>query len=266
MKPAVPPAWAAAGYAAWVLLAAPATVWASEAASEAAPPQPPWPDFVAVPGGTLTRIDGSTVVIAPFRLSRTEVTFEQYQHCVEAGACRAVDSDRGWGRATRPVIYVTFADAEAYVGWLSRHTGQPVRLPTEDEWEWAARGGTTTRYWWGDEIGAGHANCRHCGTPWSGKKTAPVASFAANPYGLYDMAGNVWEWVAGCADAEVAADTAAAGPSAGVPPLGTADGSCLMRIAKGGAWYYIPSQAEPTARAVQRGDLWSYTVGFRVAR
>lgn len=176
-----------------------------------------------------------------FALSATEITFDQWQVCVAEGACRSGQDDHGWGRQTRPVINVTYDDAAAYARWLGSRWQRPCRLPREDEWERAARADRATAYWWGDEIGTDHANCRHCGGEWDGKMTAPVGSFPANPYGLYDMEGNVWEWTTTCAD-----DT------------------CQRRIAKGGAWYYIPQQAKPTARTAQSANLWSYTVGFRV--
>ncbi|MFA7430699.1 MAG: SUMF1/EgtB/PvdO family nonheme iron enzyme [Rhodospirillaceae bacterium] len=213
---------------------------------------PDCPELVAIPGGTLVRDGAPPVEVAPLFMARTEITFDQLAVCVRAGACRGGQSDHGWGRGSRPVINVTHGDAEAYAAWLSGLTGKRYRLPTEDEWEWAARGGTSTTWWWGDTVGEGHANCRNCGTEWSGKMSAPVASLPPNPYGLHDMAGNVWEWVADCWHPD-----RAAAPHAR---------DCSQRITKGGAWYYIPSQSQPTTRARNAAGLWSYTVGFRVVR
>ena len=102
------------------------------------------------------------------------------------------------GRGTQPVINVTWDDAQQYVAWFSKMTGKPYRLLSEAEWEYAARAGTTTAYSWGDEIGKGNANCNGCGSEWDGRQTAPVGSFAPNQFGLYDMHGNVWEWVEDC--------------------------------------------------------------------
>lgn len=210
------------------------------------------PDMVPVPGGILAREGAPPVEVAPFAMARTEITFDQWQACVAARACIGGQSDHGWGRGARPIINVTYSNAERYARWLSETTGKRYRLPTEDEWEWAARGGTTTAWPWGDAVGEGHANCRHCGTPWSGKESAPAASLPANGYGLHDMAGNVWEWVADCWHKDRAA-----------PPQAR---DCAFRITKGGAWYYVPSQSRPDVRARTPVGLWSYTVGFRVVR
>jgi formylglycine-generating enzyme required for sulfatase activity len=133
------------------------------------------------------------VSVDGFAMSQYEVTFAEYDKFAEATG-RKKPSDRGWGRGNRPVIYVSWNDATAYAEWLSTQTGQKYRLPTEAEWEYAARAGTETKYWWGNEIGSNKANCYsdYCGD--SFKYTAPVGSFAPNPFGLYDTAGNVWEW------------------------------------------------------------------------
>jgi formylglycine-generating enzyme required for sulfatase activity len=98
------------------------------------------------------------------------------------------------GYENHPMIEVSWYGATAYAEWLSQQTGHQYRLPTEAEWEYAARAGTETKYWWGNKVGSNKANCDSCGSQWDDKQTAPVGSFAANPYGLYDTAGNVWEW------------------------------------------------------------------------
>ncbi|RMD68212.1 MAG: PEGA domain-containing protein, partial [Gammaproteobacteria bacterium] len=132
-------------------------------------------------------------IARPFAIGRYEVTFEEYDRFCEATGRRRPD-DNGWGRGKRPVINVSWHDAKAYARWLSKQTGKRYRLPSEAEWEYAARAGTSTRYWWGDRVGHGHANCDGCGSWWDGKETAPVGFFDPNPWGLYDTAGNVWEW------------------------------------------------------------------------
>jgi formylglycine-generating enzyme required for sulfatase activity len=136
------------------------------------------------------------VSVGRFAMGRYEVTFAEYDKFAEATG-RNKPSDQGWGRGNRPVIYVSWYDATAYAEWLSEQTGQKYRLPTEAEWEYAARAGTTTKYWWGNEIGKNRAACDGCGAEWgwdAKHMTAPVGSFAPNAFGLYDTVGNVWEW------------------------------------------------------------------------
>ncbi|MBI5162367.1 MAG: SUMF1/EgtB/PvdO family nonheme iron enzyme, partial [Magnetospirillum sp.] len=132
-------------------------------------------------------------------------------------------------------------------------SGRRCRLPTEAEWEAAARAGTSTAYWWGDEVGRGHANCRDClgGPPPYG--TAPVASFPPNPYGLADMNGNLWEWTADCF----------VDRSPGRHPPPPPGGGCAQRVIKGGAWYYYAPMATAAARAGNDVRISSYTIGIR---
>ena len=136
-----------------------------------------------------------TVIISrPIAMSKYEVTFEDYDRFALA-TNRTPPDDTGWGRGTRPVIHVNWSQAKAYANWLSEQTGQSYRLPSEAEWEYAARSGTKTRYSWGNRIGANRANCVGCGSRWDNDRTAPVGSFAANPFGRHDMHGNVAEWL-----------------------------------------------------------------------
>ena len=132
------------------------------------------------------------VSVTCFAIGVYEVTFFEYERFARA-ACRKIPNDAGWGEDKRPVINVSWHDALAYTDWLNEQTGKEYRLPTEAQWEYAARAGTETRYWWGDDIGSNQANCLRSGSQWSG--TAPVGSFKPNPFGLYDTVGNVWEWV-----------------------------------------------------------------------
>lgn len=191
----------------------------------------------------------------PFAVAKTEVTFDQYEICVQAGACAGEKSDHGWGRGLQPVINVSWGDTVAYAAWLSEITGYTYRLPSEVEWEYAARGGTVTRYPWGEAVGVEQANCRGCGTQWSGIGAAPAAQFSPNPYGLYDMHGNVSEWVADCwreqhAQTESQTDME----------------TCKARVTRGGDWYYVPLLSTSAARKPNAPNLWSYTIGFRVLR
>ena len=161
---------------------------------------------------------------APFALSTHEVTFEDYDRFTHPNEV----NDQGWGRGRRPVINVSWDEAKDYVEWLSSETGATYRLPSEAEWEYAARAGTANKYSWGNEIGANRANCQndHCGDQW--KRTAPVGSFPPNGFGLYDMHGNVWEWVEDCWN----------GSYAGAPADGDAwrSGDCAKRVLRGGSW------------------------------
>lgn len=172
--------------------------------------------------------------------SRSEITFDQWQVCVTAGACRGGQDDHGWGRGTRPVINVNWADAHAYARWLSTVSGHSCRLPTEAEWEQAASGGSTTAYWWGDTPASGMANCRDC-NPQPIYGSMPAGSFPANPYGLVDMNGNVWEWTEDCWN-----------------------GACAQRVIKGGSWYYYSANATVRARSRNDAALGSYNIGVRV--
>ncbi|WP_295396722.1 SUMF1/EgtB/PvdO family nonheme iron enzyme [uncultured Thiodictyon sp.] len=140
------------------------------------------------------------VCVDAFKIGRHEVTFADYDLFCDATG-RAKPADAGWGRDQRPAINIDWQDATAYADWVSQVTGGRYRLPTEAEWEYAARAGTGTDYWWGDAIGQNRANCDGCGSRWDNKQTAPVGSFPANPWGLHDTVGNVWEWTCSAYDA-----------------------------------------------------------------
>lgn len=143
------------------------------------------------------------VAVEPFYLAATETTWDLYQLCIEAKACpdnEVYGGDNGWGKGDRPVIEVSWNDvSDHFLKWLQERTGRPYRFPTEAEWEYAARAGTTSRFSWGPTIDCTNARygyeTRECGDEGS---TLPVASFAPNAFGLYDMHGNVWEFVQDC--------------------------------------------------------------------
>ena len=160
---------------------------------------------------------------------------------------------------THPVVCVNWNDVRQYVKWLSVETGEAYRLPSEAEWEYAERAGTSTMYSWGDEIGDSRANCggRYCGDRW--EATAPVGSFAPNAWGVYDMHFNVWEWVEDCWNDR----------HNGAPMDGSAwlRGDCDKRVARGSSWYNGPPNSRGRTRVWVRTDLpGSGTIGFRVAR
>jgi len=136
------------------------------------------------------------VSVNKFAMGRYEITFAEYDKFATATG-REKPSDQGWGRGNRPVINVSLLDVTAYAEWLSQQTGKHYRLPTEAQWEYAARADTSSKYWWGNDVGKNRAACDGCGAKWgwdAKQMTAPKGSFAANPFGLYDTAGNVWEW------------------------------------------------------------------------
>ena len=192
-------------------------------------------------------------IAAPFALSVYEVTFEDYDRFTYPNQ---VD-DEGWGRGRRPVVNVSWDDAKEYVAWLSAQTGAEYRLPSEAEWEYAARAGTATKFSWGNEIGVNRANCHIlCGDQW--ERIAPAGSFAPNGFGLHDMHGNVWEWVEDCWN----------GSYAGAPSNGGAwlRGDCTERVLRGGAWFNIPGNLRAGYRDGVTTRIRDDRIGFRVAR
>ncbi len=141
----------------------------------------------------------------PLAFSANEISFDHYGKFTQATG-RALPDDEDWGRSERPVINVTYQDAMDYAAWLSAETGSIYRLPKQSEWQFAARAGSTGNFWWGIESAEGKANCRSgCDSQWSkffSSLTAPVASYPANSYGLYDTAGNVAEWLSECSEGQ----------------------------------------------------------------
>ena len=162
--------------------------------------------------------------------------------------------------ADRPVVRVSWEDAQAFIGKLNARTGRKYRLLTESEWEYVARAGTTTEYPWGNDIGRGNANCDGCGSRWDNKETAPVGSFRSNGFGLHDLHGNVWEWVEDCWN----------GSYSGAPANGRANttGDCRKRVLRGGSWLDLPVNlrsafrlwAGPVSRLSNRGSRTARTL------
>ncbi|MBX3727975.1 MAG: formylglycine-generating enzyme family protein [Candidatus Sumerlaeia bacterium] len=229
-----------------------------------------------------------------FAIGRAPVTVEQFARFVEATGYRTVAEVEGWsheytddgiaempGRSwrfpgfeqdgTHPVVCIHWDDIMAFCAWASAVLGAPVRLPTEAEWEYACRAGTATAYWWGDDVadGFGRANLADASArraipawdppdvPWDDgfPHTSPVGAFAPNPWGLYDMHGNVWEW---CADWY-------GGPHAGgtiIDPVGAIDGE--YRVRRGGSWYRGPGTARSANRGRSRADFRVNNRGFRI--
>ncbi len=204
------------------------------------------------------------VISDPFAIGAKEVTVSEYQTFVDNTNYRT-EAEQGKGCAyylngepvwepslnwknpgfeqsnDYPVVCLTYNDAKAYAQWLSESSGHDYRLPTEAEWEYAARAGTRTDYPWGNDIGSNQANCGWCGSPWSNNSTAPVGSFGQNAFGLHDTVGNVWEWTRKTASL----------PDATV---------------RGGAWNFAPSLARVSTRLVLAPDFRANYIGFRLVR
>jgi formylglycine-generating enzyme required for sulfatase activity len=199
----------------------------------------------------------SVRIAKPFAVSKFAVTFVDWDACVSVGGCPHV-SDSGFGRGTRPVINVRWDEAQQYGAWFSKMTGRPYRLLTEAEWEYAARAGSTTAYFWGEQIGKGNANCNECGSQWDSQKTSPVGSFESNAYGLYDMAGNVWQWVQDCYH-----DNYYGSPTDG---SGWTIGDCSHRVVRGGSWGTLARYLRSANRDWYSADDRDFHIGFRLAR
>ncbi|MDZ3838204.1 MAG: SUMF1/EgtB/PvdO family nonheme iron enzyme [Rhodospirillales bacterium] len=198
----------------------------------------------------------------PFFIANTEVSFAQYDlFCGATG--REKPSESGWGRDHRPVINVHWADAQAYAAWLGAMTGRACRLPSEAEWEYAARAGTRMQYALpapnGSDDIKGRANCMGCGSEWSGKQTAPVGSFSANAWGLHDMHGNVFEWVEDCWH-----DSYEGAPGDGSAWREANGGDCGFHVLRSGSWDYGRVGARSAFRFRSYLSNRSSNIGFRV--
>ncbi len=180
-------------------------------------------------------------------MSRYEVRFSDFDRFARATG-RKLPDDKGWGRGNRPAVNVTWDDAVAYAAWLSAQTGERYRLPNESEWEYAVAGGAAGIYWWGNSLEAGKEVCLNCGSPWDGRGTAPVGSLDPNPMGLYDMGGNVMEWVADCMEQV------------------DYTGRCGLRVVRGGAFDKPGNAMRTTARRGMAADVGYPSVGFRLVR
>ena len=228
------------------------------------------PEMVVIPAGTFRMgcVSGrncrdneqpvhAVTISRPFALSKYEVTFEEYDRFTAATG-RAQADDEGWGRGRRPVINVTWNDAQDYVAWLWSETGGRYRLPSEAEWEYAARAGTTTAYSWGNAIGNNRAHCNGCSSQWDNRMTAPVGSFGANAWGLHEMHGNMLEWVEDCwHDSYVGAPT---------NESAWESGGCSRRVLRGGSWFDLSRYLRAAYRLRDISGDRSIFIGFRVAR
>ena len=233
------------------------------------------------------------VTIASFALSKYEVTFEEYDRFTDATGRKRAE-DEGWGRGRRPVINVSWPDAVAYTEWLSAQAGERYRLPSEAEWEYAARAGSVTKYHFGDDESQLCRYANHADTStdydWRntdcsdgvGKRTATVGSYQPNGFGLHDMHGNVVEWVQDCWNESykvTPTDRGSSGRGSGdgqrgnesyqvAPTDGSAwtSGDCSSRVVRGGSWYFLLENLRAAFRfRFTSGDRIDI-IGFRVAR
>jgi formylglycine-generating enzyme required for sulfatase activity len=201
----------------------------------------------------------------PFAVGRHSVTFAEWDACAADGGCGEDEpSDQGWGRGDRPVINVTWQDAQLYVKWLSRKTGKTYRLPSEAEREYFTRAGTSTPFWWGASVTPEQANYDGSVDPYKGggrkgesrKTTLPVKAFAANPWGLYQVHGNIWEWTEDCYHPDYQ----------GAPTDGSArtGAACANHTLRGGSRINGPKAVRSAIRMMwgAKGDF----AGFRVVR
>ena len=230
------------------------------------------------------------VAVRAFAIGKFDVTNAEFRSFLEEtgyqpGACDLV-LGLGWkspghGLAyppgqtdspREPAVCLSWNDAQAYIAWLNgkvrgadasrKSRDGPYRLPSEAEWEYAARGGTVTARWWGDAIGTANANCNGCGSKWDGRLLAPVGSFGPNPFGLYDVLGNVWQWVLDCWN-----ETYVGSPEDGSP---WTRGDCTRRVLRGGSWSNLPVFIRSAARSRANAQGWDFDyssyAGFRLAR
>lgn len=241
------------------------------------------PEMVVVPAGSFMmgspagqgdddeHPQHNVTIAKPFAVSKFELTFEQWDACVADDGCnRYIPPDHAWGRGRQPAIYVSWDDAQEYVAWLTKLTGRQYRLLTEAEYEYGARAGKQTAYPWGDQLGTNNANCAGCGSKWDGKQPAPVGSFHPNGFGLYDMVGNVSEWVEDCYLGDYSGAPVEGHADYHPPPTdGSAWDDCGPRPSRdirGGSWNTSYRNLRSAHRFATVPDYRVSDLGFRVAR
>jgi len=236
------------------------------------------PELIVIPAGSFLmgspegeegRLDEEgpqhrVTLARPFAIGRLAVTFDDYDAFCAATKRERPDDDEGWGRGRQPVINVSWNDAVAYCQWLSAQTGQGYRLPSEAEWEYACRAGTATPFHFGETISTDQAN--YDGNDTFGRgvqgkyrgRTVEVGSLPANPWGLHEVCGNVWEWCEDCWNDSYA----------GAPTDGSAwrHGDCCSRVLRGGSWDGSPGFARAAIRNYFSPENRIQDYGFRLAR
>jgi len=224
------------------------------------------PVMVQIPGGSFLMGGGvkdpaaapaHRVTVRPFALGQEPITVGDWKACQQGGGCGPLPRMAVSDDAT-PLHNVSWDDAQRYIAWLSTASGQAYRLPSEAEWEYAARAGTTTHYAWGDQLGIGTADCAECGGERDRKAPAPARNYPPNSFGLYGMAGGVAQWVQDCW----------APNYVGAPTDGSARDTrlCQNRVLRGGSFRSSRDDITPASRNHYDAPVRYYTNGFRVAR
>lgn len=193
-------------------------------------------------------------IVRPFSVSKFDVTFDVWDACVSAGPCLPAE-DQGYGRGSQPVVNVSWVDAKAFAEWLSKVTGKSYRLLSEAEWEYAERAGSTTAYFWGDDLSEGKIYCDGCDN--NLRRPTPAGAFKPNAFGLYDMLGNLWQWVEDCYH-----DNYDGAPTDGSPWADCTD----LHPVRGGPWNNAPRPIRSAVRVRRAAANRVGNVGFRVAR
>ena len=221
----------------------------------------PEPEMNALPGGSftmgsndeITEKPSHQVTVKPFSMSKYPITVREWNQCSDAKACAL----RASGKDDAPVTDVSWSDAKQFIAWLTATTGKQYRLPSEAEWEYAARGGTQTKYWWGDQMQTGLANCNNCSEVAGIEQPVKVGSFKPNPFGLYDMGGAVDQWVEDCWHKNYQ----------GAPPDGSpwVEADCVAHVIRSGSWRNNAHYVRPANRDSYDTNVRYPTHGFRVA-
>jgi formylglycine-generating enzyme required for sulfatase activity/class 3 adenylate cyclase len=242
----------------------------SPPASPAAPNTPPKmqpdsssrePEMTALRGGSFTMGSNDDitekpvhqVTIKPFLISKYPISVREWNECAAAKACVLMAT----GKDDAPVTNISWTDAKQFVAWLAATTRKAYRIPSEAEWEYAARGGTQTKYWWGDQMESGIANCKNCSEVAAAEQPVKVGSFKPNPFGLYDMGGGVDQWVEDCWHKNYQ----------GAPPDGSpwVEADCVAHVIRSGSWKNDARYVRPANRDSYDTNVRYPTHGFRVA-
>ncbi|MBB4360813.1 formylglycine-generating enzyme required for sulfatase activity/class 3 adenylate cyclase [Bradyrhizobium sp. CIR18] len=218
------------------------------------------PEMIPIRGGSFamgsnddpTERPVHQVTVKPFSIGKYPVTVQEWNECAAAKACGFTAT----GKEDAPIGNVSWTDAQQYAAWLAQATKKPYRLPSEAEWEYAARGGTQSKYWWGDKLQPGMAGCKDCGDL-AAEQPAKVGSFKPNPFGLHDMGGGIDQWVEDCWHRTYQ----------GAPTDGSAwgGGDCSSHVLRSGSWKNDARYVRPSNRDGYDTNVRYPTHGFRVA-